>query len=236
MASIQHIEKNILIDGLKNIALYIYMIYMIARNDIVQKHTMFRPSSNKDDFNFETSRAERPTVVQGPTEPAISTSGDVAPKTPTPESPAEMTADVSGSTELDSEEFMVPISPENVEATSDAYHSLGGEGEEDSMKELVDPLYAYLHPRVPQIMYDPEVADSQLPPHLQKEAEAWLKEHRKHQARWAEATGETGTAVDQVVHVSDDEEVSPRNLEKEFEKVENSGPGKGCSAGLLFDK
>lgn len=131
---------------------------------------------------------------------------------------------------------MAPISPEDVQATSDAYDSLGGEGEEDPMKEPVDPLYAYLHPRVPQIMYDPDVADSQLPPHLEKEAAAWLKEHRKHQARWAEANGETATAVDQVVHVSDDEEVSPRNLEKEFEKVETSGPGEGYSAGLLFDK
>ena len=196
----------------------------------------FRPSSHKDDFQIG---AEGPQVVQGiqgptepPTEPpAIPPAIAVpfVPLGPTIESPVESPADHF--TEIDSEEPMVPVSPENVKAASDDY--LGGEGGEEIMKEEVDPLHAYLNPRVPQIMYDPDVANSQLPVGLEKEAEAWLKEHRKHQAWWAETNGETGTAVNQVVSVSDEEELPPRNLEKEFANV---GPAESCSAGLLFDK
>ena len=87
----------------------------------------FRPSSHKDDFQIG---AEGPQVVQGiqgPTEPpAIPPAIAVpfVPLGPTIESPVESPADHS--TEIDSEESMVPVSPENVKAASDDY--LGGEG------------------------------------------------------------------------------------------------------------
>lgn len=174
----------------------------------------------------------------GPAEPSLQPAGPPAVESSLAEPSAEPQPRVMDSYER-------ATSQDGIKALEDeiAANPLGDEVYPASCEpEYANTSLPFLeYTRVPQIMYDEIVADSQLPPELSPEARQWREERdREAAAELAEAAQKNGVATPIMVSDSESAAPTPRNLMQDLQNADVSvgepAPTEVCEGGTLADK